>query len=49
MFQRSLKDKSETRGISVSESIASENERGGEARGDCEPLSLQVISEQWYS
>lgn len=40
MFQRSLKEESETRSISVRESIAGENERAEEARADGEPLSL---------
>lgn len=38
-FKRNLKG-SETRSITVSESIAGENEREGEAKDDCEPLSL---------
>lgn len=34
-------------GITVSELRAGENEREGEARDDCEPLSLQVIRGKW--
>lgn len=38
-FKRNLKE-SEIRSITVSELIAGENEREGETRDDCEPLSL---------
>lgn len=40
-FKSSLKEESEIMGITVSELRAGDYEREGEARDDCEPLSLR--------